>query len=401
MKLAIYLTKTKIWYSGKSVDWASNDLINIFTEIRKDERVRDVRIVLGNDISFVGSFKAEESYSREQNEELARGLMPFSLDKNCFDYRIVAGVGGEKWVQVIAIEKWLLDAVSNAVRDSGLLMELMIPIGVLLGEKTTGREAPTLIKWDGMEKLSVLATNGLTDSIYTDETDEQINEYARAKWGLAVDMEQVILDSKSFEISQEAFKEKNRGDDAVVLNIPILKKEDITTEEPVVGGEIKVVPVEEKKQTVSTTTIVLVVVLILSIILMVVVLYLNSKQSATKIVAPVKTAITIAPTASPTAAIQEKMDLSIYKVQVLNGSGVTGEAGRVKDLLTGKGFASVDVGNAPPQTETSIDQKSSFPSDALTAAEDNIKEYKIGNIGLLTSDSKYDLVIVLGSSKNQ
>lgn len=400
MKLVVYLTKTKVWYAGKSVDWTGNDLVKIFKDIRRDERVNDVRIVLGNDVSFVGAYKLVEGMTREKHEEATKGLMPFPLEKNCFDYRVVTGIGGEQWVQTVAIEKLLLDSVSTAVWDSGVSLELMIPIGVLIGEKTIGKEIPALVKWNGIESIKVIAVNGLTDSVYTDETDEQINEYAKKKWNLTVDLEQIVLDA-SFDLTKEAFKEKNKGEDAEVLSIPVLKKQGITVDAPKTMEGVAKTPTVAKKTPLSKTTIILLVVLGISLVVMSGVLYLNAKQSGAKPApAPVKPVVVVAtPSATPTVAA--KVDLGVYKVQVLNGSGVTGEAGRIKELLIAKGFVTVDTGNAPARTDTSVRQKQGFASEALVAANDNLKDYKVGDTGLLTSDDKYDLVIVLGSNRNQ
>lgn len=400
MKLAIYLTKTKVVYAGKSLDWTGGDLTKVFKELRRDERVRDVRIVLGDDVSFVASFKAGDNLSKEKIEEAARGQLPFPLISECFDYRIMTGVGGEQWVQIAAVEKSLLDAVSSGVLASGLAVELMIPIGVLLGERTSGKETPAMVKWNGVEVLTVLAVNGITEAVFTDETDEQINIYAKNKWNLDVDLERIAAND-TFDLTKEAFKEKARGSDAEVLSIPILQKQAITVEEvkPVEGGVVTPVV---KKPGVSMLTKILLIVLALALLVMGVVMYLNSQTPKEVPVLTPAVVVEVSPSVTPTETpvVEEEVDLSGYVVQVLNGSGITGEAGRIRDLLLANGFVTVDVGNAPDRTDTLVQRKADFEDAALTSATDNIKDYKAGDIGLLTSDNKYDLVIVLGSDRS-
>ena len=55
------------------------------------------------------------------------------------------------------------------------------------------------------------------------------------------------------------------------------------------------------------------------------------------------TELTSTPTLTPTP---EPVDLSKYNVRILNGSGITGEAAKVKILLTTLTFAKVSTGNA-------------------------------------------------------
>lgn len=54
----------------------------------------------------------------------------------------------------------------------------------------------------------------------------------------------------------------------------------------------------------------------------------------------------------PTKAVLKPADLSAYTIKILNGSGITGEAGRAKTHLTTEGFKVGTVGNADRQDYT-------------------------------------------------
>ena len=105
--------------------------------------------------------------------------------------------------------------------------------------------------------------------------------------------------------------------------------------------------------------------------------------------------VTSTPVASPSSTIKRE-DL---KVQVLNGSGISGEAGKAKTLLEGLGYKNVDTGNASSsdyaQTEISIKTTS---KDALaTVIKDLSTKYSAVEASKpLVVTSKYDLVITLG-----
>lgn len=105
---------------------------------------------------------------------------------------------------------------------------------------------------------------------------------------------------------------------------------------------------------------------------------------------------------SPTTEVTptpEKPDVSGYVVQVLNGSGVTGEAARIKTLLVADGFVTVDTGNATATTEATIKSKATVPESVVSIVSDAIKDYLIGSPSALTATDKYDLIIVVGSGK--
>lgn len=111
--------------------------------------------------------------------------------------------------------------------------------------------------------------------------------------------------------------------------------------------------------------------------------------------------ISIVPTVLPTP-IAGKVDLSKLKVQVLNGSGKKGEANVVANLLAKAGFKNIDTGNAKKfdYTVTLIESKTGgvVPEELIEA----LKDYKTGvddGGGKLSADSKYDIIITVGSKK--
>ena len=89
-----------------------------------------------------------------------------------------------------------------------------------------------------------------------------------------------------------------------------------------------------------------------------------------------------------------------FSVQVLNGSGVTGAAAQQRDILKSAGFAAADVGNAPAEIKTgTISKKDSVPAEVYAKVKESVAAYVFIEGETLTKDSKYDLVIVLGSDK--
>lgn len=266
MKLAIYLTKSKLWHSGQMIEWTEDKLVEIFKSIRSDEHVKDVRIVLGNDVSYVASFEAKEIDSREKIAIKTKEWVPFEFDNDCFDYKVI-NIGNKKYIQSVAIERSFLKTISSAVWESGLSLEIMIPIGVLLGEKTLGNGELNLVKWNRYETLSVLAILGITESVFENESDENIFNYAKKKWNIATDLKIMNLDDSNFNLSEAVFSERERGGDGDILSIPVLKKQDLTST-PLMVGETENIVVEKESKRVSKTTIVLIIILVISLVIL-------------------------------------------------------------------------------------------------------------------------------------
>ena len=106
------------------------------------------------------------------------------------------------------------------------------------------------------------------------------------------------------------------------------------------------------------------------------------------------------PVSSPESSPSAELELSEFKVQILNGSGKIGEAGKAKTLLEKAGFKVGNTGNAAAFdfTDSVIQIKNSVSEDVLDKVKSSLSSVysvKIGDI--LDSDSDYDIVITVGS----
>ncbi len=104
--------------------------------------------------------------------------------------------------------------------------------------------------------------------------------------------------------------------------------------------------------------------------------------------------------ATATPAPKSDFDRSLVKLQVLNGSGVSGLAGKAKTYLEGLGYKDVVAGNASVSdlVETTISVKDSKKELLENVISDLSKNYKVSEkTETLVASSKYDFVITLGS----
>ena len=114
--------------------------------------------------------------------------------------------------------------------------------------------------------------------------------------------------------------------------------------------------------------------------------------------------VTQTPSASPTKAPEtETLDYSKYSLQIQNGAGVPGEAGKAKDLLSDYDFKTVVAGNASSYDyeQTVISLKEGIPDQVFTDLSKTLDStYDVDSKKeVLNDSSNYDIVITIGVRK--
>ncbi len=108
------------------------------------------------------------------------------------------------------------------------------------------------------------------------------------------------------------------------------------------------------------------------------------------------------PTSEPTA---KPVDLKAYTVRILNGSGVTGEAAKLKAVLTDAGFTVGETGNADNSdyTETVISAQTSVDQGYLKELTETLKKsYKVdATVKTVPSVGDSQVTVTIGSETAQ
>ena len=108
---------------------------------------------------------------------------------------------------------------------------------------------------------------------------------------------------------------------------------------------------------------------------------------------------TVSPTAKPTAS--PSASLSKYKIKILNGSGIKGEAGKVQTLIESAGFTVLSTGNAATYdyTKTKITIKTGIDPDFVSTLATTLKKsYQLENTKTVSSQTN-DITIIVGNLK--
>ena len=116
-----------------------------------------------------------------------------------------------------------------------------------------------------------------------------------------------------------------------------------------------------------------------------------------------KESITITPTGvSPTPKKQTvtpgELDRSSLSIQVLNGSGISGAAGKMQATLDNLGYTDVTTGNADAfdYEDISISVKSTKAKFLELLKKDLSDSYTIGDTDTKLTSGSYDAVIIIG-----
>jgi len=115
---------------------------------------------------------------------------------------------------------------------------------------------------------------------------------------------------------------------------------------------------------------------------------------------------TLTPTPSPTSTpTPVPVNLKQFTIEVLNGSGITGQAAKAESSLNGDGYSVSSTGNAPNSnfTKTEIAAKKSVSTEYLTKLEAELgKTYVVNTTVTTVSDSNTtDVIVTLGSQTAQ
>lgn len=99
----------------------------------------------------------------------------------------------------------------------------------------------------------------------------------------------------------------------------------------------------------------------------------------------------------------QEINLKDYKIKILNGSGIAGEAAKLKDLLGQEGFTVESTGNADNSdyNKTIIEAGKDVPTDAVNKLKDFLqKSYSVSNVQELTDTTEASIRIIIGSLKS-
>lgn len=201
------------------------------------------------------------------------------------------------------------------------------------------------------------------------------------------------------KVSSTALEEKEETKPEILEEAASTESKDVSTK-PVTEEIVSPPPQPLKKNSSLALWIIIPGIFLLGALLGGIFFYqrgVNRGQTATPIPEPTPSSSST-PTASPSAQI----NLTKYTITIFNGSGIPGEAGKVKTLLTTAGFKVGTTSNAATfdYKKTIIKAQSSVDSAYITQLSSTLaKTYQVDSPQTLSSSSSDMVQVIVGSSK--
>jgi hypothetical protein len=440
-------------------EWNQSTIGDLLVQIKEKYNTSQIRIVFGEDISFVGSIAVQKGKDKDRAyiEQAAKTIFPYLLEHSRWDYK---DVFIRKDMVVLQIASLLQEPVSFVVTGAskaGISIQAMEPASYAIARISENLKEPHISIFRGDAVLAVASYRGLVlgTSILRD-----IRDYAGLRllvrtvyehYGLVIktalcshdDIVLALRQGSSLEITRSklhpmlgmAKKKDIKGADNEVMNIATQGSEtkDIKTnseDDKQQNNEIKIIKHEEiekhstqidenlnllqsrKKVLIPKPSKKIRLVIGLGVLFFVAVFVflillgaiIKGKNQSNSSQLPIPTS-QIIPTSNiiPTQAEPVAITPAIYKVQILNGTGIKGEALHVEALMEKLGFTTFGTGNADvyTYTNTEVKIKEGLPDALFEVVKQAIGgEYTtLRSKDVLTSNYAYDIQIISGKKK--
>jgi len=263
-------------------------------------------------------------------------------------------------------------------------------------KKETKKEEPTIVIEEKVEDVK-------------EDTKEEIKEKVKRVVVVEEPAKEVVEISKKDEIVEESADKEDKIETEVGKEDKKMETEKQKTEGKKIteygpGEEAEAIfgeePEKNKKQKKGIVFLVLISVTIAAIIFAIAWFFIFRTSGEDMPEKTVEQAVEEpAPTEQPTPTPVPELDRGELSVKVLNGTGISGVAGKAKTFLENLGYSEIKTGNADSyeyqKTEVSIKEEASEYLDLII--EDLGEDYPTSSdSSTLEEDSLFDIVITVG-----
>lgn len=357
-KIIVAITKTKIRVLNvkmdspiisekqEEFDWNAETLVEVLHTIKKKYGTL-VRVLLGDEFVHVTTVKTDktQSINRQSAQSLVQGSIPDDLNKTSWDYRVYPD-----YLQVAVLNKALYEQITDAVKKVEIDIESIETCSSALARLVAAEKEPFILIYQDDVPVIITVQNGvaLTSSVIHDTlTASHIEQAVRFSEELFhVTIKKIIKTENIGDIiTGDFFKEFIVESKNLEPAVGLAMKTDVKTPDAnSLNLEIDSSLVNQH----SRLSFVPYLLFFLAFLFTLSGVYFgqqyftkNKSNTVTDKPEISKTISTVTPLPSPTPVI--KMD---YTVEILNGSGVSGEAGRLSNILKENKYTVVLTGNA-------------------------------------------------------
>jgi len=430
-----YITRKKIWALsladrlGKLIeaDWDGVNPEAAFKKIKSKLKVSSARLILGDEISYcLALLIPPGEATREKIRGMASNFIPEDVTDYNFDWKLVGREKKENQVlvQVIATPGKLLSNISLAARSLKIKIIDILPVSIVLSSQVKSEKGPTLILWQGQERLGVVAQKGIVffSESLTDLTEiNNLLAFTKDRYGLKI--ERVVADWEGIEdavsvpqgiallagklnpLLSLAKSTVTKGEDKKVLSISAQKPQVAAAK----AREGQLTRGDNLKEA-DHRLLILVSLLFAAIAGISAAVFLlgtrqpitsNLRQDTSKKVVDTILSPTPSqslPSESPTP--KPSVNFAQVRVNILNGNGIPGSALDIAGILREAGFEDISTGNADSYSYKGITV--SLKKEIARHVYEEIEvlfnnDYQVTlSSQLLSPGNEFDAVIVVG-----
>lgn len=378
------------------VSWTPENLAQNLSRLRSTFSSR-FRVLLSDNFITVSSLllTRQESKKRSLVQSKFQSIVAEDLSKTIWDYKIVAHQNGKRLIQVIFVSQKFFDQFRAAVKSSKIKIKFLESFSTSASRFLPSKKL-VFLNYQDLLVLSFNQTPIFSQVLSKKITQEDIDRVFAYSKDRFQTLPQQILFSPAGDVAFNQFDFGNLSPEYTSID-PI---KGIIHSTNVHGSDESTsrLEINHPPQSPPSTfpKIILLIPLLLLVIGFFVIFGSKLKTDNSLEINPVAN-ITPTITNSPTPTT---IPISSLKIQVLNGSGTSGEASKIVDLLSKNSFQVENTGNAAnfDFTQTQIQIKETVSNDASSLLISSLKSNYPAKIlpEKLPESFQFDIIITTG-----
>lgn len=444
-------------------DWSTDNIPVIVTQVKEKTGMKNASIIISDEIAYVATTGLANIADKTESElkmlmdEKAMGIFPEKKDDVVWDYKIGYTDGEKTYFQIAGVSKVTILSINAAFEHAGVTVDSIEPLSFALAQQLRANESANIVLHSDssgfviafVNQGSVVVSGWIEPSNLGTEVKRflgfmqskgLVDERVTLVPSIGTDIAPIrsILDEFKVNVDDEKIihpamgipnHKELKGKDSEVLNIAVKNQQKIS------DSDIEAAQDSDKKSFVpgllTNKMFYMLAVLVLLVGTAVYMILFRAEPeednvaetevaivedsemsgddeiSQEELAAEPQQALENLQEVSPPVVeevVEEELDLSDYSVNILNGSGTAGEAGKVSELLTEKGFSTINTGNADAYTYTKTEVR--FKPGLADQLTPTINETLFGYVVEYPSDTlaetgEYDIEIIIGRETAQ
>ncbi len=402
----LYLSKTKIEVFKKEnkiseVSWSKDNLVEVLGRLKTTFSSK-FKVLLADDFISITSLLVSKKESKKRKLVLtkAQPIISQDLNQTTWDYKVVANLGKSKLVQIIYLNKDFFDQFRIAVHRHKIKIKLVESLSTGISRFLSKNKLTFVL----FEKLVIISFNQtpifskVLDKPLTQDDINQVFAFTKARFNI---LPQQIIFSPTGDTAFSPYDFAGLTPEYLDIN-PITG---LIHSSNVTGPDDSTTRLEIKSPQpviINQSSLAKKIAIILAVcIFLVAGLLISSKKIFNRNTDYVSPVVENIPQNTPTSI--PTINIDSLKIQVLNGSGITGEATKVSTLLSQNKFKVANTGNAPNYdfVKTEIQTKELVSTQIIDLLVESLEKDYTSTVSAtkLPESSEYDIIVTTGKTK--